>query len=388
MDEPLTPNNDQLNKSADQGPKPAFSSPNIAPPDNKKQWWMWGAVAAVVVVVVAVIAWWMWGNAPTPTTQTTSTEPKFTIGLSLDTYKELRWQKDRDLIVEHAKSLGGAVTVFAADSDDKKQVEQIENLISQKVDVLIIVAHDASAVAPTIEEAHKAGIKVIAYDRLIVNSDVDAYVTFDSTLLGKYEAQHVMDAVPSTVAKPNVALVGGAQSDNNSVLVKNGAMQVLQPLVSSGKAKIVYDQYTPDWSADAAYASIKAYLDGGGKLDAVVAANDGTAGGVIRALKTHNLDGKVPVSGSDAELPAVQRVTQGTQTMTIYTPFKNLAYKAVDIAYEFTQGKTPTLNGKTNNGKIDVPSFLLDSVPVTKDKVQSVIVDGGVYTHKDVYGTE
>jgi D-xylose transport system substrate-binding protein len=389
-----TPQDNNVTEMGD-APKPVSPADGGMPqPMNtgsakpKKNTWLWlGIGLAVLAAAVAAYMWWA-STSTTPTTTTTNTTPKFRIGLSLDTYKELRWQKDRDLMVEHAKALGGTVTVLSADSDDAKQVSQIENLITQKVDAIIIVAHDAKAVAPTIAEAHAAGIKVIAYDRLILDSDVDMYVTFDSTIIGKYEAQKVMAAVPTTVTTPNVALVGGADTDNNSVLVHNGIMGVLDPLIANKKAKIVYDKYTPDWSADAAYVSIKAFLDGGGKLDAVIAANDGTAGGVIKALKTHSLDGKIPVSGSDAELPAVQRIVAGTQTMTIYTPFKNLAYKAIDIAYDFVQGKTPTANGTTNNGKTDVPSVLLDSTPVTKANIDDVIIKGGVFSHKDVYGTD
>jgi D-xylose transport system substrate-binding protein len=346
-----------------------------------------GIVAAVVLIAAAGFGvwWYMQSQAKKPAATTT---PKFRIGLSLDTYKELRWAKDRDYMVAHAKSLGGDVTTLAADSDDAKQITQIENLIAQRVDVLVIVAHDAQKVAPTIAEAHAAGIKVIAYDRLIADSDVDAYVTFDSTIIGKYEAKYVTDAMTLTAGKPaNIALVGGAETDNNSALVKQGEMGVLQPLVTANKVKIVYDQYTPDWSADVAYTNIKDFLDKGGKLDAVIAANDGTAGGVIKALKTHSLDGKIPVSGSDAELPAVQRVVAGTQTMTIYTPFQNLANEAVDLAYAFYQHKTPTFNGKMNNGKIDVPSFLLDSTPVTKANVQDTIIKPGVYSSTDVNAT-
>lgn len=367
-------------------PEPIMASGGAPSADKKKMWMIVTAVVLVIIIVVGGV--WMLTKGTAKKTATTTAKPKFHIGLSLDTYKELRWQKDRDLIVKHAKELGGDVTVLVADSDDAKQVSQIENLISQKMDVIIVVAHDSKAVAPTVAEAHKAGVEIVAYDRLILDSDVDAYVTFDSTLLGKYEAQHVMDAVPATVKPANVALVGGAESDNNSALVRQGIMGVLQPMIDSGRVKVVYDKYTQDWSADVAYTNIKDFLDKGNKLDAVVAANDGTAGGVIKALKTHSLDGKVPVSGSDAELPAVQRVVAGTQTMTIYTPFSNLANKAVDLAYELASNKKPTTNAKVNNGKIDVPSFLLDSVPITKDNIKTTLIKDGVFTNEEVYGTQ
>jgi D-xylose transport system substrate-binding protein len=146
------------------------------------------------------------------------------------------------------------------------------------------------------------------------------YVSFDSTKVGQYEAKNVMSAVPKTVAVPNVMLIGGSPTDNNALLVHTGMMDELQPLVSAGKAKIVFDQDSADWSPDVAYANVKQYLAGGGKVDAVIAANDGTASGVVRALQEKDLAGKVPVSGQDAELPAVQRIVAGTQTVTVYKP--------------------------------------------------------------------
>lgn len=344
----------------------------------------------IILLVAAAVGgalWWYSHKSTAKPTTATSTTPKYRIGLSLDTLKELRWAKDRDLMTERAQANGASVTTLVADSNDQTQIAQIENLIAQKVNVLIIVPHDAKAVAPTITEAHKAGIKVIAYDRMILNSDLDMYVSFDSTKVGQYEAKNVMSAVPKTVAVPNVMLIGGSPSDNNALLVHTGMMDELQPLVSAGKAKIVFDQYSADWSPDVAYTNVKQYLAGGGKVDAVIAANDGTASGVVRALQEKDLAGKVPVSGQDAELPAVQRIVAGTQTVTVYKPIQLLANKAIDTALAFAKGQAPASTGTVNNGQKNVTSYLLNPTPVLSNNIRSTVIKDGFLSSKDVYGT-
>ncbi len=331
--------------------------------------------------------WWSMHKSTHKPAAKAATTSTYRIGLSLDTLKELRWAKDRDLMTQRAQAHGASVTTLVADSNDQTQVAQIENLIAQKVNVLIIVPHDAKAVAPTIAEAHKAGIKVIAYDRLILDSDVDMYVSFDSTKVGQYEAQGVMSAVPKSVTVPNVMLIGGSPTDNNALLVHTGMMGVLQPLVSAGKAKIVFDQYSADWSPDVAYANVKKYLADGGRADAIVAANDGTASGVVQALQERGLAGKIPVSGQDAELPAVQRIVAGTQTVTVYKPIQLLADKAIDIALGFAKGQTPRSTGTVNNSRKDVPSYLLNPTSVVSSNIKSTVIQDGFLSSNDVYGT-
>jgi len=324
-------------------------------------------------------------SSPNIATPVPSSEKLIRIGLSLDTLKELRWQKDRDLMQERAKELGATLDVLVADEDDIVQVMQIENFISQKVDVIVIVAHNSVALVPAIRKAHQAGIPVIAYDRMIIGSDVDAYISFDSEKVGKYAAEYVMNAVPETAGPVNVAYVGGAETDNNALLVKKGAMSVLDPLVAQGRVKVVFDQATTDWKPDVAYKNLKAFLDAGGKVDAVVAANDGTAFGVIRALKVHGLAGKVPVSGQDAELPAIKRLVDGTQTVTSYKPIRALAHQAINTAVAMAKGETFPLNGSVSSGTKDIPSFLIDPIPVTKENIKETVVKDGYHSLSDIY---
>jgi D-xylose transport system substrate-binding protein len=315
-----------------------------------------------------------------------SQPPKISIGFSLDSISIARWIKDRDLITQKAQSLGASVVTLVANSDDATQVSQIQNLISQKVKVIIIVAHNANALSGVIDQAHKAGIKVIAYDRMILNSSPDLYVSFDSTKVGELAAQYVMAAVPKTVTVANVAFVGGSPTDNNATLVRNGAMSVLDPLVKADKAKLVFDQYTPNWDAQTAYNNLKAFLDKGGKLDAAVVSNDGMATGVIQALKEHGLAGKVPVSGQDAELTAIKRLVDGTQTISLYKPIATEAERAVVGAIDLANGKIPETNGVMNNGKTNVPSYLINPIPVTKDTIKDTVIKDGFYSTENIYG--
>lgn len=309
------------------------------------------------------------------------------IGLSLETTKIPRWKTESEFMTEKATQMGASIVTLVAESNNDTQIAQIENLITQKVDVLIVNAHDGAAIAPVVAEAHKAGIKVIAYDRLILNSDLDSYVSFDSEKVGEYGAQYVLAAIPKEKTVPNIAYVGGPALDNNANLVRNGAMKILDPLVKSGKIKLVFDQPTVDWSPSEAYKNFKKFLDNGGKVDGVVTSYDGVAFGVIQALGEKGLAGKIPVTAQDAELPAIQRIVKGTQTMTCYKPGRELADKAVEIAVDFANGKEPSKNAVVNNKQIDVPSYLFDVIPVTKDNIKETVVKDGYHSLDEIYNS-
>jgi len=332
-------------------------------------------VAALVIITVKFVL-------PKPSVDTkTDQYNNVRIGFALGDLREERWQKDRDLFVEAAKKLGAYVQVVSANSDAELQNTQVENLISQGVNIIVIAPYDSEKIASVVALAHKSNIKVIAYDRLIKNSDVDFYVSFDNVKVGKMEAQGVVEVKKSG----NFAYIGGAPTDNNASLLKQGSMEVLSPFIKSGSIKLVVDKFTTDWKPEVAYNTIKQYLASGGKLDAVVAANDGTAFGAIRALKEYNLDGKIPVSGQDAELSACQRVVEGTQTLTVYKPIPALAAKAVEIAVAMTKGEEPVSNAVTNNGKIDVKSYYLDPIMVTKGNMDETVVKDGFHSKIQIY---
>ncbi|WP_027087112.1 D-xylose ABC transporter substrate-binding protein [Cohnella panacarvi] len=316
------------------------------------------------------------------TTSGSSGDAKIKIGFSMDTLQEERWQKDRDLFKAAAEAQGAEVIVQAANSDDAKQIAQAESLISQGVDVLVVIPHNAEATAAIVEKAHAAGIKVLAYDRLIKNSDLDLYVSFDNERVGEMQAEAITKLVP----KGKYVYIGGSETDNNAHLFKQGAFNILQPLIDKGDIQVVYDQFTKDWNPSNALANMEnALTANSNKIDAVVAANDGTAGGVIQALTAQGMQGKIPVSGQDAELAAAQRIVEGTQTMTVYKPIKALAEKAADLAVKLAKGEDVGADKKINNGKIDVPSVLLDPIAVDKSNIDATVIADGFHSKDDVY---
>jgi D-xylose transport system substrate-binding protein len=331
----------------------------------------------LILLVLGIGAWFFINNIK-PSSSTAA--PGFRVGLSMDTLKEDRWKTDQDLFTKKVEALGGSVVAFVANGDDQTQISQIENLIAQKVDVLVIIPHNAALVAPIIAEAHKAGIKVISYDRLITEADVDLYVSFDNEKVGEMQAQGVLNVV----SKGKFAYIGGAPTDNNSKLLKEGTMKILDPKIKSGDIKIVFDKFTDNWETDIAYKNLKTYLKTG-TVDAVIAANDGTALGVVQALSEKNLAGKVPVSGQDAELSACQRIVQGTQTVTVYKPIRTLAEKAAEIAMDFALNKTVSTNTTVNNGKIEVPSVLLSPILVNKSNLDETVIKDGYHTRAEIY---
>jgi D-xylose transport system substrate-binding protein len=308
---------------------------------------------------------------------------KITIGFSMDTLKEERWQRDRDLVVARGKELGAEVLVQAANGDDARQNAQAENLLTQGVDVLLVAPHNGKTAAVIVESAHKAGVPVIAYDRIINDSDLDLYISFDNVRVGELQADYIVKRVP----KGNYVLIGGAPTDYNAVLFRKGQMNILQPLVDKGDIKIVSDQWAKDWQAVEALKIMEnALTRTGNKVDAVVASNDGVAGGAIQALEEQRLAGKIPVSGQDAELAACQRIVAGTQSMTVYKPIKVLARKAAEIAV--MMARKQALSDPTrpvNNGKKDVPSILLEPIQVDKDNMVTTVIADGYQKLEDVY---
>ncbi|WP_244849218.1 D-xylose ABC transporter substrate-binding protein [Caballeronia sp. SL2Y3] len=295
------------------------------------------------------------------------------IGFCIDDLRVERWSRDRDYFVAAATKLGAKVSVQSADASEARQISQIENLISRGVDVIVIVPFNSKTLGNVVAEAHKAGIKVVSYDRLVLDADIDAYISFDNEKVGELQAQGVYNAQP----KGNYFLLGGAPTDNNAKMLREGQMKVLKPAVDRGDIKIVGQQWVPEWSASTALRITEdALTANNNKIDAIVASNDGTAGGAIQALAAQKLAGKVPVSGQDADLAAVKRLVAGTQTMTVYKPLKLIAGDAARLAVDLAKGNKPAFNAKYDNGKKQVDTVLLQPTLLTKSNVDVVIKDG------------
>jgi D-xylose transport system substrate-binding protein len=307
------------------------------------------------------------------------------IGLSMDTLKEERWMVDRDLFLAKAKELGADVMVLSANSIDSQQVTDVQSLITSKVDAMVIIPHDGAAMAKGVRMAQEAGIPVISYDRLITGCDLDIYLTFDNVKVGELQAKFLADRIPAN-GKLRVIRIYGSTTDNNAKLFKQGQDNVLLPLIAQGKVEVVHEDWAADWKPEnakkIASAAITKVKHG---FDAILASNDGTAGGAIQALTEEGLDGKILVTGQDADLAACQRIARGTQTMTVYKPIKQLANAAAELAVKMALGRPVVARATTDNGHTQVPSVLLEIVAVTKDNLRETVVADGFRPEGAVY---
>lgn len=307
---------------------------------------------------------------------------KIKIGLSVVDLTLERWQHDRDIFIERAEELGAEVIVQSADGDADKQLSQIENMLSQNVDVLVIIAANSDALAPVVEQAKEQGVIVVAHDRLINNADIDAYVSFDNVGVGEMQAQYLVDRVP----QGKYFLLGGEPSDHTAHMFREGQMNILQPLIDSGDIEVVGDQWADGYSAEQALSIIENALTANNNdIDVIVAPNDSTAGGAVQALEAQNLAGEVLVSGQDADLAAVQRIAEGTQSMTVYKPIREIATASAEVAISLANGEEVETDITINNGFKDVPYVQLTPISVDKDNLLEVIVGDGFHSYEDVY---
>jgi D-xylose transport system substrate-binding protein len=278
-----------------------------------------------------------------------------------------------------------------ANQDANAQLSQAQAALTNGAQVLVLDPVDSKSAGAIADQAKAQGVPVIAYDRLILNSTgVNYYISFDNQQVGKLQAQSLVDRLNSlNISNPQIVMINGAPTDNNAGLFKQGAHSVFDPLVQQKKLTIAKEYDTPDWSPDQAQNEMQQALTAlGNKVDGVYAANDGTAGGAIAAMKAAGLNPLPPVTGQDAELAAIQRILAGEQYMTVYKAIKPEAEAAAELAYDLlskipvpadmTQGKT------VNNTTMDVPSVLLTPVAVTKDNVKDTIIKDNFWTAQQI----
>lgn len=306
---------------------------------------------------------------------------KITVGVSLPTQRDERWVRDAQMMRDYAKAHNIELKLQISDNDAARQMAQCENLLAQGIDVLLIAPHDAASASAIVESAHQAGIKVISYDRLVLGTPVDLYISFDNFGVGKLQGEYLTARVP----KGNYAIFAGAPTDNNAKLFKEGAMSIIQPLVDRGDIKIVTDQWITDWQPSVAMNLMQNALTANdNKIDAVLAPNDNTAGGIITALDQAGLAGRVPVTGQDAEITGAKRILKGTQSMTIFKDTRALATAALDAALLMAEGKDSQATSKVNNKAIYVPAILLTPKVVDRDNLKTILIDSGYLKPQDV----
>ena len=325
---------------------------------------------------------------------------KTKVGLSFSDFATERWKNEADLMTKLLEDKGYEVIVQEANHDVKLQNDQIDNMVAQGVKGLIVIAEDGAAAATAVDKAAAAGVKVIAYDRLIKTKNIAAYLSFDNVEVGRQEALGVMTALglpgSTTWTKDNpakVVLSGGSPTDNNAVLVRQGQMEIVQPYIDQGVVTIVADQWVDNWDAANAEKMMENILTAqNNQIDGVVASNDGTALGELQAMKAQGLAGKVPISGQDATADGCNSIVKGEQTVSVYKDIRLLSPKAVDMMDTLLKGQSITglqeytlkvLTGEDLAGSIQ--ALFLPVEQVTKDNVYELIVKSGFQPYDDVY---
>jgi D-xylose transport system substrate-binding protein len=346
------------------------------------------------LMVIASIVLAGCGGAPAASAKTK-------VGLSFSDFATERWKNEADLMTKLLNEKGYDVIVQEANHDVKLQNDQIDNMVSQGVKGLIVIAEDGDAAATAVDKAADAGVKVIAYDRLIKTSKIAAYLSFDNVEVGRQEALGVMTALglpgSTTWTKDNPAKVvmsGGSPTDNNAILVRQGQMEIVQPYIDQGVVTIVADQWVDNWDAGNAEKMMENILTAqNNQIDAVVASNDGTALGELQAMKAQGLAGKVPISGQDATADGCNSIVKGEQTVSVYKDIRLLSPQAVDMMDALLKGqpveglKQFTLAELTNDESKtgNVMANFLPVVQVTQDNVYELIVKSGFQSYDDVY---
>jgi D-xylose transport system substrate-binding protein len=308
------------------------------------------------------------------------------IALLLPESKTARYEsQDRPLFEAKMKELcpDCEIVYSNADQDASKQQNQAEAAITEGVKVMVLDPVDSASAAAIVNRAKQSDIPVVSYDRLITGAPVDYYISFDNVKVGKLQGEALSQKLADDGnPKGPIVKINGAPTDNNAKLFKQGSNDVF-----AQKGVAIAKQYdTPDWSPDKAQTEMEQAITavGKNKIKGVYAANDGTAGGAIAAMKSAGMDPKqIPVTGQDAELAAIQRILAGEQFMTVYKAIKPEAETAAQLAFDLLQGKQPTgdvVNGQTDNGQGQIPSVLLQPVAVNKDNVKDTIVKDGFWT--------
>ena len=301
-----------------------------------------------------------------------------TVGVSWSNFQEERWKTDEAAIKGALDAAGVAYVSADAQSSAAKQLSDVEALIAQGVDALIILAQDSQAIGPAIQAAANEGIPVVGYDRLIEDGRA-FYLTFDNVEVGRMQAREVFKQAP----EGNYVMIKGSPTDPNADFLRGGQQEVLQAAIDGGKIKIVGEAYTDGWLPANAQRNMEQILTANNnKVDAVVASNDGTAGGVVAALTAQGMEG-IPVSGQDGDHAALNRVAKGTQTVSVWKDARELGKVAGEVAVSLAKGGTmDSVEGAgkwTSPAGTELTARFLAPIPVTRDNL-SAVVDAGWIT--------
>ncbi len=346
---------------------------------------IWRKLISTALCVMMVLLCACSGRETEPGTTASENSPgsDIRLGMTFDTFVMERWQRDRDIFVSTARTLGAEVNVQNANGDVEEQIRQIEYFIEKGVDVIVVVATDANALTDVITKAKDRGIKVISYDRLILNADTDLYISFDNGMVGRYMADKIIEDRPYGA---NILKIKGPDKDNNVRLVDEG----FNSEIEGHKIRVMGVYSAEEWKGEEASKYLSENDEMLDKIQAIMCGNDALASGAVRYLSEKRLASKITVTGQDADLDACQRIVEGTQAMTVYKPIETLAKRAAECAVTLAQGGQ--INGvgdgqftMINDGTYDIPYVSIQPIMVTKDNIDEEIIDSGFHLREDVY---
>ena len=314
------------------------------------------------------------------TVQKKSDKEEIQIGMSFDSFVIERWNKDKSVFVSKAVSYGAKVNVQNANGELGKQIEQIRYLIKKNMDVIVIIAVDSNGLSDVVAEAKQAGIKVIAYDRLINNAEIDLYISFDNSKVGVLMADALINA---TGGKGSYLMLTGPTTDNNVKMIEEG----FRKTIVNRKISIADTMHAENWRAEYVYEYLRSHNGIVEAANGIMCGNDNLATQTIRYLSEVGLAGKIPVVGQDADLEACQHIVEGTQLMTVYKPVEQLASKAAECAVMLAQGDIgiSLSNRVMSNGRYSCPYISLEPVAVDNVNMNDVIIKDGFHLREEVY---
>lgn len=336
------------------------------------------ALVMAVILVLGAVTLTGCGNVVPEVSPKEDEDDSIQIGMCFDSFVIERWEKDRDIFVSSARDLGAVVNVQNANGEIAKQIEQIEYFINKGVDAIVIVSIDADSLEAVVKKALNKGIKVIAYDRMINNSDVNLYISFDNEAVGKLMAQSLVD---SGLERNRVLMLQGSPTDNNVEQVQNGFLSVAEENAVEVFASMHCEGWRAEDASDFLYANPE-ILD---EVDGIMCGNDNLATAVVRVLSENRKAGEIAVVGQDADLEACQRIVEGTQIMTVYKPVEKLAEAAAKATVSLIRGEKLDTDTTIFDGTYNIPSIVLEPIPVTFENIDEMIIASGFHMKEEVY---
>ncbi|PWD98082.1 substrate-binding domain-containing protein [Marinilabilia rubra] len=297
----------------------------------------------------------------------------------------IRFNKESQFFKERAEELGATVVIDHANDNDALQYEKAIEMMDSGIDLLALIAVNVNTAENIIKEANARDIPVLAYNRLIPNSDLKVYISGNNSELGKDMAGYVVNKRP----EGNYVILGGDKFDRNAVELMASIENTLEPHIESGRINVLYKTYIEAWSPPHAAHELDQLMSSNPKsVDAVIAFFDGMGVACIDVLKKYQLEGKVIVTGQDAQLESCRRIVEGTQHITMYHPLETIASTAAEVAIDIVNREN--LEDKydityTDNGLKEVPTVQINSIPVTKENIDEVIIESGFYNRSEIY---